>query len=265
MKLNKKFFDSIRASLFAGSLSQPQVDSLNAIFEAWVETDSKDTDLLAYSLATAYHEVGRSLQPIQENLNYTAKRITEVWPTRFKTIAAAQPFANNPQKLANNVYGGRLGNTGANDGWLYRGRGFPQITGKVNYKKFADLLNIDLVKNPDLAMQPKTAAKILILGIRNGLFTGKKLSDYNSFVNARPTVNADGSRKTKNGNSTIAKDIAGYANSFKTALNGGIDKGATGKPQEPSTGTGNTENPISNLIRNIVDALVKILQAFTRR
>lgn len=219
--LNKTFFDSIRANLF-GQLSTAQVQNLNHIFDAWKEIDGKDTRLLAYSFATAYHEVGANLAPTTENLNYSAKRMMEVWPTRFKTLEAAAPYANNPEKLANNVYGGRLGNNKTGDGWLYRGRGYPQITGKSGYEKFAKLLGVDLVNKPELALEPKIAAKILILGIRDGLFTGKKFSDYASYDKARPTVNADSTRKTQSGKSTIAKDIAGYAAKFEKALEGGI-------------------------------------------
>lgn len=219
--LNKTFFDSIRTNLF-GQLSTAQVQNINEIFSAWKELDGNDTRLLAYSLATAYHEVGSKLSPVSENLNYSAKRITEVWPLRFKTISAAAPYANNPEKLANFVYGGRLGNNKTGDGWLYRGRGYPQLTGKTGYEKFGKLLNINLVNNPELALQPKNAAKILILGIRDGLFTGKKFSDYSSYEKARPTVNADSTRKTKNGNSTVGKDIASYADKFENAIKNGI-------------------------------------------
>lgn len=247
--LNNNFFKKTRTSLFNGQLSQSQVDSLNAIFKAWKEIDGKDIELLSYGLATTYHEVGPKLQPISENLNYSAKRITEVWPSRFKTIAAAQPYANNPEKLANNVYGGRLGNNKTGDGWKYRGRGFPQTTGKVNYEKFAKILNIDLVNKPELAMNPEVAAKILIIGLRDGLFTGKKVSDYSSFEKMRPTVNADGSRKTRNGASTVAKDIASYAYKFKDALNGGISNTVTAPIQSGKS-----------IIQIIIELITKLMR-----
>lgn len=66
----------------------------------------------------------------EENLNYSAKRICAVWPSRFPTIAAAAPYAKNPKALANKVYGGRMGNNTQNDGWENRGSGFIMITGK---------------------------------------------------------------------------------------------------------------------------------------
>lgn len=74
------------------------------------------------------------LSKLEENLNYSAKRLTQVWPKRFPTIAAATPFARNPEKLANKVYGGRLGNTQPGDGWRYRGSGLMQTTGRGNFR-----------------------------------------------------------------------------------------------------------------------------------
>jgi len=60
----------------------------------------------------------------------------------------------------------------------YYGRGYVQITWKKNYKKFSKILGIDLVGDPDLALDPDVAMEILIIGFMEGLFTGKKLSDY---------------------------------------------------------------------------------------
>jgi putative chitinase len=87
-----------------------------------------------------------------------------------------------------------LGNTQAGDGYLFRGRGFVQITGRNNYDKLGRLLGIDLINNPDLALQPDIAAKILVIGMRDGIFTGKKLSHYinqtkTDYYNARRIVN----------------------------------------------------------------------------
>lgn len=97
---------------------------------------------------------------LDENLNYSAQRLTKVWPRRFPTIAAATPFARNPRALANKVYGGRMGNDGPNDGWLYRGGGWNQLTGKDNYVRATKWTGIDLVKNPHLAREIKTASQI---------------------------------------------------------------------------------------------------------
>lgn len=92
-------------------------------------------NILHEFLATIIHESGEfSIK--EENLSYSAKRITEVWPSRFPILAAAVPYTKNPQKLANKVYGGRMGNDTINDGWTYRGRGAIQITGKESYATY---------------------------------------------------------------------------------------------------------------------------------
>lgn len=75
---------------------------------------------------------------LAENLNYSAPRMCQVWPSRFPTLAAATPYARNPQKLAARVYANRLGNgdESSGDGWTYRGRGLIQLTGKALYTQF---------------------------------------------------------------------------------------------------------------------------------
>ena len=107
---------------------------------------------VAAYLANLAHE-SKNLTRWEENLSYSAKRMTQVWPNRFKTIESAQPFANNPEALANKVYGGRMGNNRNGDGWKYRGR-FPlQATGKDMYVKASRALNIPkLVTDPDSCM-----------------------------------------------------------------------------------------------------------------
>ncbi|PIB96520.1 glycoside hydrolase family 19 protein [Caulobacter sp. X] len=95
------------------------------------------------------------LTRFEENLNYSAKRLTEVWPKRFPSLAAAAPFAGNPQALANKTYGGRGGNTGPNDGWLYRGRGPLMSTFHCNYAEAQDLTGLPLLAHPDLLLKPE--------------------------------------------------------------------------------------------------------------
>lgn len=89
---------------------------------------------MAHFLAQIATETG-GLRTITENMNYSARRLTQVWPGRFPTLKSAQTFANNPEKLANKVYGGRLGNTQPGDGWRYRGGGMMQTTGRDNYRR----------------------------------------------------------------------------------------------------------------------------------
>ena len=89
----------------------------------------------------------------EENLNYSADRLCAVFPGRFPTLAAAAPYAHNPQAFANKVYGGRMGNNNPGDGYLYRGRG-PGLTGKDNYTASAKSTGLRLVTSPDLASSP---------------------------------------------------------------------------------------------------------------
>jgi putative chitinase len=114
-----------------------------------------DTPLLvAHVMAQISHECGAG-HDIVENLNYSAQRMPQVWPSRFPTIASAKPFEHNPQALANKVYNGRMGNkVGSNDGWTYRGRGASQTTGKEGYQRVAKATGIDVVGNPDLIINP---------------------------------------------------------------------------------------------------------------
>jgi putative chitinase len=224
-----QFFSALRArdsGVFGTSLSQGQVATIEAILDDG-QAAGLPLQQLAYVLATPYHEVGSSLQPIAENLNYSAQRIREVWPSRFASVAVAQSYAKNPQALANKVYGGRLGNAGPNDGWTYRGRGLVQITGKALYTKFGELLGFDLVGKPDLALQIDTAVEILVVGMQRGLFTGKKLSDFildgkADYAGARAIINADGK--------VNGAKIAGYARAFEAALRAaGYVSGIIGK------------------------------------
>lgn len=94
----------------------------------------------------------------EENLNYSAKRLVAVWPSRFPTVAAAASLAGRPEALANTVYGGRrdLGNTQPGDGWRYRGRGPIQATGRAWAEKLTRALGIDLVAEPDRLLDPST-------------------------------------------------------------------------------------------------------------
>ena len=135
--------------------------------EAFAEADTvletyginKNALRLSHFMAQVLHEVG-GLTILIENMNYSAVRMTEVWKKRFPTVASAEPFAHNPEKLANKTYGGRMGNTQPGDGFRFIGRGLIQLTGRESYKKFGDLLGIDLTADPDLAFSAEWALKI---------------------------------------------------------------------------------------------------------
>jgi hypothetical protein len=175
--LIKRFFYS--ANFNYPGLSDTQKRGVNSILQAWQKWGDGDKRKLAYILATAQVENRLGIYPRElGNYDYFLK------------------------------YDGRLGNNQPGDGYKYRGAGFVQLTGKNNYRKMSDIVNIDLVNNPDLAANFPTAAKIIVVGMMKGSFTGKKLSDYfnlsgTNWTGARRIVNADSGDKA-----------AGYAKEF---------------------------------------------------
>ena len=115
---------------------------------------------LAAWCAQCAHESGE-LRFLRENLSYSASAIMKTWPRRFPTEAYAVPYARQPQKLANAVYANRLGNgpPESNDGWAYRGGGIIQLTGRANYKRAGEALNLPLETQPAKIEQPLIAAR----------------------------------------------------------------------------------------------------------
>ena len=259
------FYAALRqrgSGVFGTSLSSKQVEGVEAILD---EAERRGTSLLhlAAILSEAYHETGGAMQPVSENLNYSAQRLTQVWPGRFPSIAAAKPYANNPQRLANKVYGGRLGNIEPNDGWLYRGRGLAQITGKTNYAKFG-LTNV-----PEEASEMATAVRIIFDGMIGGLFTGKKLADYDYLVTTKPEVPGYAyyrSRSIINGDvGANGKKIEAYGKAFEAALNaaGYAPQSTTPKAPEisvssPKTEAQSTAPTEGNWLARLLEAIANI-------
>jgi putative chitinase len=111
--------------------------------------------LAAHVMAQISHECGAG-RDVVENLNYSAGRMMQVWPSRFPTMASAAPYAGNPRVLANKVYNGRMGNAvGSDDGWNFRGRGGSQTTGREGYERVRKATGIDVVKHPDYLIDPR--------------------------------------------------------------------------------------------------------------
>lgn len=99
-----------------------------------------NTSILHEFLANLLHE-SNEFRRYEENLNYSAERLMEVWPARFKTLQQALPYAYRPQQVAAKVYNGRMGNTGPLDGWEFRGSGPIQMTGRDNFTLFASWMD----------------------------------------------------------------------------------------------------------------------------
>lgn len=95
----------------------------------------------------------------EENLNYSAPRLMAVWPHRFPTLESTRGLAGKPEALANAVYGGRMGNTVVGDGWRFRGRSWPQLTGRNAYAEVGRITGLDLLADPDLTMTYPGAAE----------------------------------------------------------------------------------------------------------
>lgn len=130
-----------------------------ALNGAMTRFDITNAKRMAAFLAQIAHESGQ-LTRLSENLNYSAKRLMQVWPNRFPTTEKALQYERNPEKLANYVYAKRIGNgdEASGDGWNYRGRGIIQLTGRGNYRAAAQGVGLPLEEQPDLLVQPEPAA-----------------------------------------------------------------------------------------------------------
>lgn len=110
---------------------------------------------VAHFLAQMLHESG-ALTLQYENLRYSAERLPAIWPRRFQPLGPLDPaeYAYKPEQLANEVYGGRMGNVLPGDGYRYRGRGLLQLTGKDSYERATTILRSSAPDAPDLAADP---------------------------------------------------------------------------------------------------------------
>lgn len=123
---------------------------------------------VAHFLAQVLHE-SQALTVEYENLQYSAARLAAVWPSRFRPHGPLDPaaYARDPRKLANLVYGGRMGNEQSGDGYAYRGRGMLQLTGRAAYARASALLRADaagaspdFVADPDAVVEPRWSLQV---------------------------------------------------------------------------------------------------------
>jgi hypothetical protein len=183
-----------RAKLFAsakpifGSYNGKQgvIEGLDAILDAF-EKENFPKDQEAYMLATAAWESARTMQPVRETLASTdaeaVRRLDYAW-SRGRLPWVKTPYWRKDAR-----------------GQSWFGRGLVQITHKFNYEKLGKAIGVDLVSNPSLALNMPVAIKIMVTGMKNGLFTGAKLSqfldgidesdveDYREFKAARKIIN----------------------------------------------------------------------------
>lgn len=188
----KFFFDYVKTNLFKTSLSQKQVDGMNAVLNYWEDNGFYDGRHLAYMFATIYHETARTMQPIEE----FGKGKGRTYGTKTKHSGVKYSV---PDKI-------------------YYGRGFVQLTWYENYELMGRLLGYDLLNSPELALDMVVATRILFEGMTKGSssfgdFTGKCLEQYFNDNTEDPI----GARKIINGVDK-AETIASYYRVFLKAI-----------------------------------------------
>lgn len=206
MKINReKFFTGYRETF--GSLNQSQVDGLDFLLDK-LEKDTFSLKQTAYILATIHHETG-------------VKRNGEL--QTFQPVKELRERPSSPRRKNQDRY------------WLtgYYGRGYVQITWKDNYQKFG------IASNPDQALEPETAYEITSRGMREGLFTGKKLSD---FINGKADYR--NARKIINGLDR-ADEIAAKAHKWESVLTSSQESVSqeSEKPENEDKGVTTSEKP----------------------
>ena len=130
---------------------------------------------LAHFLAQCGHESG-GFRLTKENLNYSAKGLMGIFKKYFPTEALAKQYERKPEKIANKVYGNRMGNgaEATGEGAKYCGRGYIQLTGKDNYTAFGKSINEDIAANPTRVAEKYALLSAAWFFSKNGLH---KLAD----------------------------------------------------------------------------------------
>lgn len=195
------FFAYARRAPFGGRLTQGQIDGMNALFRCWDshKIPAPDKRHLAYILASVFHETGGRMVPVRETFASTDAGAIAALDKAYKAGRLGQVSKPYWRKGAN--------------GKAYFGRGDIQLTHEENYKVLGERIGVDLVGNPSLALDLDISAEIAIVGMLEGLFTGKKLTDYFNLKKDDPV----GARAVVNGRDK-AKLIAGYYKSFLDGL-----------------------------------------------
>jgi putative chitinase len=146
-------------------------DAVIAMIPAVAQKFQIDSALrLAHFLAQCGHESG-GFRLTKENLNYSAKGLNGIFKKYFPTEAAAAAYARQPEKIANKVYGGRMGNgpESSGDGAKFCGRGYIQLTGKDNYTAFGKSIGEDVCANPQVVAEKYALLSAAWFFNKNGL------------------------------------------------------------------------------------------------
>lgn len=202
-----RFYDFLRGNKLLGpKISPSEYEGCEAILKACARA-KWSVSFAAYAMATAYLETAHTMKPVKE-IGGTA------YYTRMYDIKGARPAKAR-----------ELGNLTPGDGAKYCGRGYPQLTGKNNYikataKMRALGIDVDLVANPELALRPDVAAAIMISGMAEGWFTGRKLGDDLPSNGPAGLSQFKASRDIINGHDR-EDDVASFAIDFQTGLQHG--------------------------------------------
>ena len=124
--------------------------------DTFIKYNISTTQRQASFIGQCQHE-SNNFRTLEENLHYSADGLMRTWPSRFPSADVAEQYANNPEKIANKVYAGRMGNTEEGDGWKYHGRGLIQLTGRENYDNCGKGISADLIGEPQLLVSPMYA------------------------------------------------------------------------------------------------------------
>mgnify|MGYP001309684552 CR=1 FL=1 len=159
-----------------------------AMSELFPKYEINTNQRIAAFIAQCGHESG-GWTVFSENLNYSAKSLDAVFPKYFKNAGRnAAEYAKQPEKIANVIYAGRMGNVNPGDGYKYRGRGPIQLTGKDNYTNFSKSMGVDVVNNPDIVSTDKRTALLSAIWFWNkaGL---NSLADKNDIKTMTKKIN----------------------------------------------------------------------------
>lgn len=200
----QQFFDAIR-DLFGGRLNAAQVQGMEALLRAAIAEGVTDPHHVADILAQVKHETGGYMLPIKETVMPSHK---DKNPSDATVIARLnKAYASGRMPWVNVSYW--------RDGGF--GRGPIQLTHWENYEKMGRRLGVDLRGNPDLALDPDIGARIAVVGMKEGLFTGRKLADYR-FPDALDADPGQHPRRIVNGRDGTDDEIARNHRAFYAAL-----------------------------------------------